>query len=62
MAEAIEIVRRLLDGEEVTHHGAHYSIECVRTMASRQEHVPILAGVNGRDALAHAARHADIIA
>jgi probable F420-dependent oxidoreductase len=61
LAEAIEIVRRLLDGEEVTHHGAHYSIEGVRTMRSRQDHLPILVGVNGRTALAHAARHADII-
>ena len=61
MAEAIEIVRRLLDGEEVTHHGAHYSIDAVRTMRSHQEHLPIFVGVNGREALAHAARHADII-
>ena len=61
MAEAIEIVRRLLDGEEVTHHGAHYTIDGVRTMRSRQDHLPIFVGVNGRTALAHAARHADII-
>ncbi len=61
MAEAIEILRRLLDGDEVTHHGAHYSVDSVRTMPSRQEHVPIFVGVNGREALAHAARHADII-
>lgn len=61
MAEAIEILRRLLDGEEVTHHGAHYSIDGVRTMRSRQDRLPIFVGVNGRDALAHAARHADII-
>jgi probable F420-dependent oxidoreductase len=61
MAEAIEIVRQLLDGEEVTHRGDHYSIEGVQTMRSRQEHLPILVGVNGRAALAHAAEHADII-
>jgi probable F420-dependent oxidoreductase len=61
LAEAIEILRRLLDGEEVTHHGDHYSIDGLQTMRSRQEHLPILAGVNGREALAHAACHADII-
>jgi probable F420-dependent oxidoreductase len=61
LAEAIEIVRRLLDGEEVSYHGAHYAIDGVRTMRSRQAHLPILVGVNGRDALAHAARHADTI-
>ena len=47
MAEAIEIMRRLLDGDEVTHHGAHYSIDAVRTMPSRQDHLPIFVGVNG---------------
>ncbi len=61
LAEAIEIIRGLLDGEEVTHHSAHYSIDRLRTMRSRQEHLPILVGVNGREALAHAARHADTI-
>jgi len=61
LAEAIEILRRLLDGDEVTHHGAHYSIDGLQTMRSRQAHLPILVGVNGREALAHAARHADII-
>ena len=61
MAEAIEILRRLLDGEEVTHHGAHYTIDAVRTMPSRQDHLPIFVGVNGREALAHAVRHADSI-
>ncbi|MGH9133824.1 MAG: TIGR03621 family F420-dependent LLM class oxidoreductase [Ilumatobacteraceae bacterium] len=61
MAEAIEILRHLLDGEEVTHHGTHYSLDAVRTMPSQQEHLPFLVGVNGREALAHAARHADTI-
>ena len=31
-------------------------------MAPLQEHVPLLVGVNGRTALAHAVRHADIVA
>ena len=61
MAEAIEILRRLLDGEEVTVVGQHYRLEGARTMRAQQAHVPILVGVNGRAALAHAARHADII-
>lgn len=61
MAEAVEILRCLLDGEEVTLAGEHHRLEGVRTMRSRQEHVPILVGVNGRRALAHAARHADAI-
>jgi alkanesulfonate monooxygenase SsuD/methylene tetrahydromethanopterin reductase-like flavin-dependent oxidoreductase (luciferase family) len=61
MAEAVEILRRLLDGEEVTFAGRFYDLANVRTMPAEQRHVPILVGVNGRAALAHAARHADII-
>ena len=61
LAEAVEILRRLLDGEEVTFAGEHYRLERVRTLRARQQRVPILVAVNGRTALAHAARHADII-
>ena len=61
LAEAVEILRRLLDGEEVTFAGEHYRLERVRTLRARQQRVPILVAVNGRRALAHAARHADII-
>ncbi|MCU1393787.1 MAG: putative oxidoreductase [Ilumatobacteraceae bacterium] len=61
MAESVEILRRLLDGEEVSYAGEHYRIDAVRIRRSLQEHLPILVGVNGRAALAHAARHADTI-
>jgi probable F420-dependent oxidoreductase len=61
LAESVEILRRLLDGEEVTHRGEHYQLDGVRTKRSMQERLPILVGVNGKEALAHAARHADII-
>jgi probable F420-dependent oxidoreductase len=61
LAEAVEIVRRLLDGEIVTYDGHHYRLQEVKTLRSRQERVPILVGVNGKQALAHAAAHADII-
>jgi len=61
LAEAVVIMRRLLDGEEVTFAGEHYRLERVRTMRARQDRLPILVGVNGRSALAHAAKHADVI-
>jgi len=61
MGEAIEILRRLFDGETVTYAGEHYQLDEVRTMRSLQERLPIMAGVNGPAALAHAARHADTI-
>ncbi|MDA8071435.1 MAG: TIGR03621 family F420-dependent LLM class oxidoreductase [Actinomycetota bacterium] len=61
LAESSEILRRLLDGERVDHQGEHYKLAGLATIAPAQRHVPILVGVNGRAALAHAARHADII-
>jgi probable F420-dependent oxidoreductase len=61
LAESVEVIRRLLDGEVVTHHGEHYQLESVRAFRSLQDHVPLLVGVNGKRALAHASRHADII-
>ena len=61
LGESVEILRRLLDGETVTYDGEHYRLNNVRTSRSRQDHVPLLVGVNGKQALAHAVCHADII-
>lgn len=61
LGESVELLRRLLDGETVTHTGAHYRVAEVSVLRPHQAHVPILVGVNGRAALTHAARHADII-
>jgi probable F420-dependent oxidoreductase len=61
MAEAVEILRQLLDGEAVSFSGEHYQLRDVRTKRSRQDHLPLLVGVNGRDALNHAVRHADTV-
>ena len=61
LAESVEILRALLDGETVTYPGRHYHLEGVRTMPALQPRLPILVGVNGRTALTHAAQHADAI-
>jgi probable F420-dependent oxidoreductase len=61
LAEAVEIARALLDGEALRHEGAHYAVADPQTLRPAQAHVPLLVGVNGRAALAHAARHADTI-
>jgi probable F420-dependent oxidoreductase len=61
LAEAVEILRALLRGDEVTHDGEHYRLRGARTTRSVQDHMPFLVGVHGRAALAHAARHADIV-
>ena len=62
LSEATEIIRALLDGENVTFRGRHYQIDHAETLRSYQRRVPILVGVNGTDALTHAARHADVVA
>jgi alkanesulfonate monooxygenase SsuD/methylene tetrahydromethanopterin reductase-like flavin-dependent oxidoreductase (luciferase family) len=62
LAEAVLIIRSLLDGHRTTFRGRHYEVEDATVMAPRQNHVPILVGVNGREALAQAARHADVVA
>jgi len=61
LAEATEILRRLLDGDSVTFEGEHYRLVGVRTQRSLQDRLPILVAANGARALAHAARHADVI-
>jgi probable F420-dependent oxidoreductase len=61
LGEAVEILRDLLDGETVTWSGEHYQLDSVCTMRASQDRLPILVGVNGKTALAHAARHADAI-
>jgi probable F420-dependent oxidoreductase len=62
LAEAVEILRGLLDGQTVTYAGAHYQVDGVSVQPAVQERLPLLVGVNGRAALTHTARHADIVA
>jgi probable F420-dependent oxidoreductase len=62
LAESVVILRSLLDGASVTFRGGHYALEEATVLRPRQAHVPLLVGVNGRTALAHAAAHADIVA
>jgi probable F420-dependent oxidoreductase len=62
LAEFVEIVRALLDGATVDHHGDHFSLAAASTgRRTVQEHLPILVGGSGPTLLAHAARHADIV-
>jgi probable F420-dependent oxidoreductase len=61
MAEAAEIVRRLLDGETVTFDGSHYRVTEHRCYPLPHGHVPLLIGGNGRIVLSTAARLADIV-
>jgi probable F420-dependent oxidoreductase len=62
LRESVVILRTLLGGGSVTVKGRHYALENASVLRPKQERVPILVGVNGRTALAHAAEHADIVA
>ena len=62
LAESVEVLRSLLDCTKTTFRGRHYTLEDAAILRPEQRHVPILVGVNGKTALAHAARHADFVA
>ncbi len=61
MTEAVEIIRRLLDGDEVTFEGRHYRVDHHRCYPAPSGHVPLLIGGYGRRVLAAAGRYADIV-
>lgn len=62
LAEFVEIVRVLLDGETVDHHGEHFDLVAASTgRATPARRVPMLIGGSGTNLLAHAGRHADVV-
>lgn len=62
MAEAVEVLRRLLTGEAIDHDGEHYRLRGAQVARPLQDHLPFLVGLNGGPAaLAHAARNADAV-
>jgi probable F420-dependent oxidoreductase len=61
MAESVQIIRRLLDGEEVTFTGEHYEVSGHRAFPVPAQPVPLLVGGNGRRVLETAARWAVIV-
>ncbi len=61
LAEAIPLLRRLLDGEPVSHAGPYYTLDEMTSHPRPAHRVPILVGGNGPRLLQLAARHADIV-
>jgi probable F420-dependent oxidoreductase len=61
LAESVEIMRRLLNGELVDFDGEHHQIRGARLDRSAQTRLPILVAGNGSALLGHAGAHADII-
>lgn len=59
--EAVEVIRQLLDGQTVTHHGDHYSVDGAEIEPPHQQRLPILVGGNGKALMTHAGEHADIV-
>jgi probable F420-dependent oxidoreductase len=59
MGEAVEIVRRLLDGEELTLKGEHYTIDGAICRPVRENRPPVFVGGKGNKLLRTAARVAD---
>ena len=62
LAEAVDVLRRLLDGEAVTFSGAHYRLAEERCLPRPvQGHLPLLVGGAGRRVHALAAQRADAV-
>jgi probable F420-dependent oxidoreductase len=63
LAEAVAIVKSLLEGEEVTFAGRYYRVSAhkIHPLPVQRPHPPILIGGNGRQLLTLAAKEADIV-
>jgi G6PDH family F420-dependent oxidoreductase len=59
LAEAIEIIGELWQGDYVTRHGDHYDVEDARIFTLPDEPVPLHVAVSGSESIALAAEYAD---
>lgn len=57
--ETLEVMRVLLDGEEVTHQGEFFSLDRARILPAPVPAVPIIVGGKGDAAVRRAARYGD---
>ncbi|MEM7092193.1 MAG: TIGR03621 family F420-dependent LLM class oxidoreductase [Actinomycetota bacterium] len=61
LADAVHIIRGLLDGETVSHDGEHYQVDGAAIEPAAQDRLPIMIGGNGQALLTDAGRQADIV-
>ena len=59
LEEAVEVIRRLTSGENLTHHGRHYTVEDATVFTRPEEPAPILVSGFGPQAIEVAARVGD---
>lgn len=59
LEEAVEVVRRLWEGEDTTHHGEHYTVENARIYTTPAGPIPVVVSAFGPEAGALAARIGD---
>ena len=59
MAEAVDVIRRLLTGESITHYGTHYTVEDARLFDVPETLPPIVVSAFGPIAAARAAEIGD---
>jgi G6PDH family F420-dependent oxidoreductase len=59
LEEAVEVIRALWSGEEVSHHGAHYRVEDARLYTLPEDPPPIYVAAGGRAAAEMAGRIGD---
>jgi G6PDH family F420-dependent oxidoreductase len=59
LAEAIDVIRKLWAGDEVTHRGTHYTVENARIYDRPDGDIPVLVSALGPLALTVAAEHGD---
>jgi len=59
LAEAVEVIRLLWTGENVSHRGAHYTVENARLYTLPEEPTPIVIGASGTRAADLAGRIGD---
>jgi len=61
LAEAVEMIRALLEGKTVNHHGPHFHADRARLWDPPDEQVPIGIAVSGRESCRLAGQHADVM-